>query len=154
MIEPGTDLPVQRLRARNLFRSAAHTIHAHAVARQHGYAGALVAGAMLYGYLSRLAVTAWGLDWLRRGTASVRFLRPVYDGDELELTGRVVARSMNATAGETVADLEARVSGRGVVAAMVAGIAWGGPPAVPESASHAPAPLPEVPPAATAEALL
>jgi hypothetical protein len=63
----------QQVRARNLFRDAANRIHDDAVARQHGSAGALVAGVTIYGYLTRLAVTAWGPEWLRRGTASVRF---------------------------------------------------------------------------------
>ena len=79
----GATLAERRVRARNLFREAANRIHDDAVARQYGYAGALVAGVTIYGYLSQLAVAAWGLDWLRRGMGTVRFLRPVYDGEEL-----------------------------------------------------------------------
>lgn len=74
-IAPGVTLPVRHVRARNLFRDAANRIHDDAVARQHGYAGALVAGVTVYGYLTRLVVEGWGVEWLRRGTATVRFTR-------------------------------------------------------------------------------
>ena len=115
------------MRARNLFRNAANRIHDDVVARRHGYEGALVAGVTVYGYLARLAVAAWGMDWVARGTASVRFRRPVYDGDELTLGGRVVARSSNPLAGEAVAEIEARSPRGDVAATLIAGLAWGGP---------------------------
>jgi acyl dehydratase len=102
----------------------------------------------VYGYLSQLAVAAWGRDWLRRGTASVRFLRPIYDGDELTLTGRVVARSANPVAGEAVAELEARSPRGDVAAIVVAGLAWGGPVMAPDPRGYRPASLPASPPAA------
>ncbi len=146
-------LPERHVRARNLYRDAANRIHDDAVARRHGYAGALVAGVTIYGYLSRLAVTAWGLEWLRRGTATVRFLRPVYDGDELTLGGRVVARSANPVAGEAVAELEARTPAGDVAATMLAGLAWGGPVMVPDPRGYPAAPLRRSPPPATGDAL-
>ncbi len=152
--DPGLPLPEQRVRARNLFRGAANRIHDDVVARRHGYAGALVAGVTLYGYVSRLAVAAWGLDWLARGTASVRFLRPVYDGDELSLTGRVVARSANPRAGEVVAEIEARSAWGDAFTTLVAGLAWGGPDmAALDLGAYPTAPLPSAPPPATAATL-
>jgi hypothetical protein len=103
----------------------------------------------IYGYLVRLAVATWGLDWLRRGTASIRFLRPVYHGDEVTLTGQVVARSANPVAGETVAELEARAPGGEVAASLLAGLSWGGPVMAPDPRSYPAARLPEAPPGAT-----
>jgi acyl dehydratase len=146
-------LPATRVRARNLFRHAANPIHHDEVARRHGYAGALVAGVTLYGYVSRLAVAAWGLDWVARGTASVRFLRPVYDGDELDLGGRLVGRSANPLAGEAVAEIEARSARGDVATALVAGLAWGGAPLAPDLGAYPAAPLPSAPPPATAATL-
>ena len=90
---PGARLPEHRIRARNLFRDAANRIHDDVVARQHGFAGALVAGVTLYGYLTRTAVETWGRAWLQRGTVTVRFQRPVYDGETLAVGGRGVGRS-------------------------------------------------------------
>ena len=113
-LAPGATLPERSVRARNLFRDAANRIHDDAGARQHGYAGALVAGVTIYGYLARVAVETLGVEWLRRGTATVRFARPVYDGDLLALSGRIVGAVRAETAGEVVRrDRGARPSRRG-----------------------------------------
>jgi acyl dehydratase len=149
----GATLAERRVRARNLFRDAANRIHDDSVARQYGYAGALVAGVTIYGYLSQLAVAAWGLDWLRRGTGTVRFLRPVYDGEELVLHGRVPARSANAMAGETVAELGARATGGHIAATVTASLAWGGPVTAPDPGEYPEMALPAFLPPATAEVL-
>ena len=109
-LAPGTRLPEQRVRARNLFRDAANRIHDDAVARQHGYAGALVAGVTIYGYLTRVAVTAWGPEWLRRGTAT----RSLPSGRSTTASrwrsrGRVVGAVRAAeTAGEASIEIEGR----------------------------------------------
>jgi acyl dehydratase len=149
----GTPLPAQRVRARNLFRDAPNRIHDDAGAQRLGFAGGLVAGVTIYGYLSRPAVEAWGPTWLERGTASVRFVRPTYDGEELALDGRVVARSANAVAGEVLAMLEARRAGGEVQATLAAGLAWGGPPITPSLAAYPAGPWPPSPHPATAEVL-
>lgn len=139
---PGTALPERLVRARNLFSDSTNRIHDDAVARQHGFARALVAGVTIYGYLTRLAVDAWGIEWLRRGTATVRFARPVYDGDALALSGRIVGRSGRAEAGEAVAGIEARTPRGDVAATLTAGLAWGGPGMAPDPHRYPPAPLP------------
>ncbi len=69
--------------AHNYGADHANAIHNDEGARQHGFAGALVPGVAVYGYLMRTAVQAWGLDWLAHGAASVRFLHPVYHGERL-----------------------------------------------------------------------
>lgn len=66
----------------------AGSTHDDATARAMGFRAALIPGAFLYGHVTRLAVRAWGMDWLGRGQAEVRFRRPVHDGDKL-----VVGRS-------------------------------------------------------------
>ena len=152
-IAPGAPLPECRVRARNFFRDAANRIHDDAGARQHGYAGALVAGVTIYGYFSRLVVEAWGAEWLRRGTATVRFVRPVYDGDFLTLSGRIVGRSGRPEAGEVLAEIEARGPRGEVAASMTAGLAWGGPVIAPDPRGYPAAPLPGSPPPAMAETL-
>jgi acyl dehydratase len=149
--KPGALFREHRVRARNLFRDAANRIHDDAVARQHGYAGALVAGVTIYGYLSRLVVDAWGVEWLRRGTATVRFARPVYDGDLLTLSGRIRGRSGREEAGEILAEIEARTPRGEVAATMAAGLAWGGPVVALEPRAYPAAALPGSPPPVTAE---
>jgi hypothetical protein len=61
----------------------AGTSHDEATARAMGFRSALIPGAFVYGHVTRMAVQGWGEDWLARGRASVRFRRPVHDGDPL-----------------------------------------------------------------------
>jgi acyl dehydratase len=141
------------VRARNLFRDAANRIHDDTVARRHGYAGALVAGVTIYGYLARLVVDAWGIEWLRRGTATVRFVRPIYDGDLLVLSGSIRGRSGREAAGEILAEIEAQTPRGEVAATMAAGLAWGGPVVSPDPLAYPAAALPGSPLPVTAETL-
>ncbi len=64
----------------------AGSTHDNETARRMGFKAALVPGAFVYGHISRLAVEAWGADWLKRGAIGARFRRPVYDGDALTVT--------------------------------------------------------------------
>jgi len=63
------------------------SIHDDEVARARGYKAALIPGAFVYGHMSRLAVDAWGLNWVRGGRMSARFKRPVYNRDDLVVAG-------------------------------------------------------------------
>ena len=83
------------------------TAHDHATARSMGYRAALIPGAFVYGYATRLAVRAWGMDWLARGTISARFRRPVYDGDRLTVAaGALVEDGSGVRADLTVTNGE------------------------------------------------
>lgn len=85
-------LPEYRVEARNAPASGENKIHDDAVARQYGFPGALVPGVMLYAYLTHPLAAGLGEAWLTRGTAHVRFLKPVLDGEELTVAGAVTAR--------------------------------------------------------------
>ncbi|HET7343931.1 MAG TPA: hypothetical protein VFL90_20880 [Methylomirabilota bacterium] len=104
-------LPVWRVRARNTSTQSENKIHDDTVARRYGFGGGLVPGVTVYAYLTEPLVAALGAAWLERGTASVRFARPVLDGDALEVSGAVTtrdARGLAATvAGGTAANPEA-----------------------------------------------
>jgi hypothetical protein len=95
-----------RVEAFNTSRESDNKIHDDAVARRFGFAGGLVPGIDVYGYMTHFPVARWGSAWLERGTAECRFLRPVYDGE----TALVSAR-------ETVDGLDIRVECRGEVCA-------------------------------------
>lgn len=73
--------------ARNDAAASENKIHDDAVSRQYGFAGGLVPGVTVYGYLCWAPATQWGRDWLERGTMSARFVQPVYDGDTVEVRG-------------------------------------------------------------------
>ena len=152
----GETLPEYRVRARNVFRDAPNRIHDDAVARRLGYAGGVVAGTSVYAYLTHPLVARLGPAWLARGTARVRFRRPVYEDDQLTVRGWVVGVSGGERAGEVALELEATTERAGVAATMIAGLAWGAPPVVPEVADYPAAalpPSPEVRPLATAAVL-
>ena len=61
-------------------------IHADDVAMDHGFEGALVSGAHVFGHASELLTQAYGDSWLSGSTLVIRFLRPAYDGDLLHIS--------------------------------------------------------------------
>jgi acyl dehydratase len=90
-------LPVYRVKARNTSLHSENKIHDDTVARRYGFRAGLVPGVTIYAYLTEPLVAAFGPAWLERGTASVRFHKPVLDGEELEVTGVVTTRDAHAT---------------------------------------------------------
>lgn len=73
-------------------------VHDDDVARLFGFAAGLVPGVDLYAYLAHLPVERWGLSFLERGSMSCRFLRPVYDGDLVEIAGSEVSGALHLEA--------------------------------------------------------
>jgi acyl dehydratase len=71
--------------ARNLATESENRIHADDVARELGFGGGLVPGVELFAYAAHPFVAAWGVDFLTSGRLSVRFRRPVYDGDTVSV---------------------------------------------------------------------
>ncbi len=72
--------------ANNLSREAENKIHDDAVARRFGFTGGLVPGVEVYAYACHLIVRRFGAEWLDRGVAECRFLKPVYDGRRARVT--------------------------------------------------------------------
>ena len=75
---PRSAAPYQ-VRARNGAAASENKIHDNDVARQYGFAGGLVPGVTIYGYMTRPALDWFGAEWLSRGTMSARFVRPFYE---------------------------------------------------------------------------
>ncbi|HSE91832.1 MAG TPA: MaoC family dehydratase [Methylomirabilota bacterium] len=86
-------LPDYHVRARNTSAGHENKIHDDEVARRYGFTGGLVPGVTVYAYLTHPLVEALGAPWLARGTASVRFVKPVLDDEEVHVTGTVTARA-------------------------------------------------------------
>lgn len=68
--------------ARNPATESENRIHADDIARRYGFRGGLVPGVTVYGYV---ATGLAGPDWVARGRAEVRFRKPCYEGDLLEI---------------------------------------------------------------------
>jgi acyl dehydratase len=72
-----------RVTARNLAPDSDNKIHDDDAAQQFGFTGALVPGVEVFAYATHPFVAAWGPDFLSGGRLSIRFRRPVYDGDDV-----------------------------------------------------------------------
>ena len=142
-------LPDYRVKARNTSSNSENKIHDDETARRYGFRGALVPGVTVYAYLTEPLVAAFGPAWLERGTASVRFGKPVLDGEELHAAGVVTGRDAKGAAatvtGATAAEPQA--------ATLTATVPAGAPTPV-NLAMYRQAPLPEPRPEVTREHLL
>ena len=133
---PPEALPEYRVKARNTSSTSENAIHSDETARRYGFAGALVPGVTLYAYVCRPIAEALGPAWLARGTASVKLVKPVHDGEEVTVTGAIIERE--------VSGLTASVTGRtGAGDCVVATVTLpAGLPTPVNPALYPPAPLP------------
>jgi acyl dehydratase len=104
-----------RVQAYNTATESENKIHDDTVASNLGFAGGLVPGVDVYAYLCHLPAERWGLSWLERGTMRARFIAPVYDGDEVEVTAAdgengAIALSLRDSRGDVCAEASASVS--------------------------------------------
>jgi acyl dehydratase len=95
--------------------ASSNKIHDDEVANAYGFRGGLVPGVDVYAYLAALPARRWGVDWLRSGGLAARFLSPVYDGDEVTVTGRSlgdgrVGLTLRDASGRTCAEATATPS--------------------------------------------
>jgi acyl dehydratase len=70
-----------QVQAYNTAKESENKIHDDSIARKFGFTGGLVPGVDVYAYMTHLPVQRWGREWLERGMADCRFLKPVYDGE-------------------------------------------------------------------------
>lgn len=138
-------LPIYRVTAKNT-STGENKIHDDATARRYGFPGALVPGVTVYAYMTQPLAAAFGAAWLARGTATVRFVKPVLEGEEVTVTGDITARDGRGV----TATLTAGTAGTPVCATLTATIPAGAPTPV-NVATYGEAPLPEPRPEATRE---
>jgi len=67
----------------NYATDSENRMHNDDTAPKYGFRGGLVPGIGVYGYMSRAMVETFGAEWLARGQADVRFLKPAYDGERV-----------------------------------------------------------------------
>jgi acyl dehydratase len=134
VLEP---LPAYRVLARNTSAQSENRIHDDATARRLGFRGALVPGVTVYAYLTRPLAAALGPAWLARGTADVRFVKPIFHGEEVTVTGEITARE--ATGLRAV--VRATTAADGECATATVDVPAGLPTPV-NPVLYAPAPLP------------
>ena len=134
-------LPPYCVEAFNIAADSENQIHDDTVASGFGFAGALVPGSAVFGYMSHQAVARWGRAWLERGTLECRFSQPVYHG-----------RQVTVSAAEREDGLGLEVHGEAGVCAT-GSAALPAPEAAPSLDGYPLAPRPEVRPAADERSL-
>jgi hypothetical protein len=75
-----------RVRARNTAPDSENRIHDDQTAAAYGFRSGLVPGVTVYGYLTVPVIQRFGVHWLERGGMRVRFLEPIYEGEEVVTT--------------------------------------------------------------------
>ena len=141
-------LPPYRIKARNTSAHSENKIHDDTTARRYGFRGGLVPGVTVYAYVTQPLAAMLGTAWLQRGTATVRFLKPVFEGEELAATGVITARDARAVA----ASVTGATAAEPVAATLSATLPSGLPTPV-NLALYRAAPLPALRPEATPEHL-
>ena len=85
----GQELPCWQVCAENDAQDSHNPIHDNRLAQQLGFAGGLVPGVTLYGYLTHPLLAVFGRAFLAQGSLEVRFRRPVYAGETVTTVMRV-----------------------------------------------------------------
>ncbi|MBI2525792.1 MAG: MaoC family dehydratase [Candidatus Rokubacteria bacterium] len=142
------NLPEYLVTARNTAAQSENAIHDDAVAQRYGFRGGLVPGVTVYAYLTRPLVEAWGRRWLEKGTASVRFSRPVLEGEEVHVRGHVTEQGPSGVTAALTVETEAGGECATATATLPAA-----PPDPPAADAWAVAALPAERPPATREHL-
>jgi hypothetical protein len=94
LYDVGLLLPEYRVKASNDSvdpAEANNRIHDNEYARRCGFRAGLVSGLSIFAYMSRSLTELLGREWLDHGSAEVRFVRPVYEGEEIRVSGSVTS---------------------------------------------------------------
>ena len=133
-----------QVKARNTSQQSENAIHHDDVAQKYGFRGGLVPGVTVYAYLTEPLVDTLGAAWLQRGTASVRFVKPLFDGEEFQVDGTIDTRGKDGLG----ASVRGTTAATPECATLVATLPAGSPTPV-NLAVYKSAPLPEPRPEAT-----
>jgi len=93
----GSSLPEHRVTASIDPSDSVNQIQNDEYAQHSGFRAGLVPGTTIFAYMSHPLVELVGRDWLQRGSAEVRFLRPIYEGEEIRITGSISSLGKDGT---------------------------------------------------------
>jgi hypothetical protein len=85
----GASLPEYRIKASIDTVDSSNRIQDDEYARRYGFRAGLIPGVSIFAYMSRPLIELMGRDWLERGSAEVHFLRPIYEGEEIRVSGAI-----------------------------------------------------------------
>jgi hypothetical protein len=104
-LQRGEQAPPLLKIAHNSATESENKIHDDAEAQRLGLRGGLVPGVTLYAYLTELLLPLIGPDFLRRGSSLVRFIRPVYEQEQVTCTATLTSTTSDPAAGPVSFDL-------------------------------------------------
>jgi acyl dehydratase len=81
----------------NLAKNSENKMHDDTVARRFGFVGGLVPGVDVFAYMSHMPVARWGRAFLERGVMEGRFVKPVYDGESVDVFAEEVDGGLTLT---------------------------------------------------------
>ncbi len=93
----GSRLPEHRVKAYIDTTDSNNLMQDNEYARRYGFGSGLVPGVSIFSYMSRSLVEFLGRDWLERGYADVRFVHPVYEGEDIHITGTLSSMTNEGT---------------------------------------------------------
>jgi acyl-CoA thioesterase FadM len=103
----------RRVIAHNDAMDSGNPMHNDAAAKAMNLKGALVPGITVFGYMTHNLITAFGNEWLDRGSMQVRFRRPVYANETLTIDSRDSGDGHSVNIDTRNPDGEVCVTGRG-----------------------------------------
>src|SRR3982751_4046922 len=74
-----------RVKAFNTAKQSENKMHDDAVARRFGFSGGLGPGVEFWANMRPLPVAKWGRAFLERGLIEAQFVKPVYDGETVDV---------------------------------------------------------------------
>src|SRR5436190_2843861 len=75
-----------RVQAYNTAKQSENKMHDDTVAKRFGFSSGLVPGVDVMAYMMHMPVARWGRAFLEHGLIDARFVKPVYDGENAEVT--------------------------------------------------------------------
>ena len=88
-------LEAYQIQAYNTAKLSENKMHDDTVARRFGFNGGLVPGVDVMAYMTHLPVRKWGRAFLDRGFIEARFIKPVYDGETVDVAGEDTGRVLS-----------------------------------------------------------
>lgn len=85
----GQQLPPYSVIGYNYAEAHDNKIHSDEVASQYGFKGGLVPGVGVYAYMTHPVVELFETKWLAHGAMTVKFLKPIYHGEEATVQATV-----------------------------------------------------------------
>jgi hypothetical protein len=76
-----------RVTARNTARASPNKMHDDEIAKTYGFTDGLVPGVTTFAWMCAPAFDLFGDAWLECGGISARFIRPIYEGDDVLIEG-------------------------------------------------------------------